>query len=226
MSRLSNFYIPWRSSRLVFSKSFKLSNKLSSMEEVKDDDSWEHLSLVGISDAALQNHVYRQVLFELELVELEMDDLILLIKQMLQDKYKNIDTNKSFKPINIDYDFQKLNSKVDFMDVDPQIIYLWKSDKYSISSIALKTQASKELVNESISKYKRGVRNLWRMNRRNNKTKRRKITETHIEAIKDFVNSMQNQPITIRKIKKQLSHHILKLNNHLKQQLEASSEMN
>ena len=37
-----------------------------------------------------------------------------------QDKYKNIDTIKSFKPINIDYDFQKLNTKVNFMDVDPR----------------------------------------------------------------------------------------------------------
>ena len=78
---------------------------------------------------------------------------------MFQDKYKNIDTNKLFKPINIDYDFQKLNTKVKFMDVNPQIIYLWKSDKYSITSIALKTQTSKELVNENISKYKRVVRN-------------------------------------------------------------------
>ena len=32
----------------------------------------------------------------------------------------------------------------------------------------------------------------------------RKITETHIDAINDFVKSVQNQPITIRKIKKKL----------------------
>ena len=46
------------------------------------------------------------------------------------------------------------------MDVDPKAIYLWKSDKYSISFIALKTQTIKELTNESISNYKRGIRNL------------------------------------------------------------------
>ena len=87
MLRLLNLYIPWRSRRSIFSKIFKLSNELNSLEKVKNEDSWEHLCLIGISYAALQNHVYRQVLFKLELVDLEMDNLISLIKQMLQGKY-------------------------------------------------------------------------------------------------------------------------------------------
>ena len=60
------------------------------------------------------------------------------------------------------------------------------------------------LVNKNISKYKREVLNLWKINKNKNRKKNKKVTDLHINFIRDFWNSLSNQPITIRKIKAQL----------------------
>ena len=81
---------------------------------------------------------------------------------------------------------------------------LWKLNKYSINSIAVQTRTNKEFVNKSISKYRRGVKALWKDNQKKCKVKRKEKTVKYIEMIKDFCSSLHNQPITIRKIKSYL----------------------
>ena len=81
---------------------------------------------------------------------------------------------------------------------------LWKLNKYSITSIAVQTRTNKEFVNKSISKYRRGVKALWKDNQKKCKKKRKEKTVKYIEMIKDFCSSLYNQPITIRKIKSYL----------------------
>ena len=104
---------------------------------------------------------------------------------------------------------ENLRDAADFTSIDQRIILMWKMDKYSVKSISIKAWMDSGLVNKNISKYKREVLNLSKINKNKNSKKKKMVADLHINFIRDFWNSLSNQPITIRKIKAQLHNPIL-----------------
>ena len=89
MSRLSNFYVPGRSSRLIMRESIKLLDKPRVMEEIKGDNEDNFLSLAGIADAARKNTEYQSLLSQLEINDLSFNELYLITERFLLDKYNS-----------------------------------------------------------------------------------------------------------------------------------------
>ena len=145
--------------------SFKLLDKLSWDEETKENESNQNLPWVGISDTALQNAAYKKLLSEMKIASTEIEELLLLIEGLLNNKFNISGTISQIVHPTMPFDQQNLNKVVDFMNIDMRIILMWKMNKYSINSIVLKSCTSKGLVYKSSSKYKRGVLNLWKVNK-------------------------------------------------------------
>ena len=201
MSRLSNFYVPGRSSRLIMRESIKLLDKPRVMEEIKGDNEDNFLSLAGIADAARKNTEYQSLLSQLEINDLSFNELYLITERFLLDKYNSDEIKEQVGYADITHNLENRKAWVNFSDVNPRIILLWKQNKYSIKSIALIMNTSKEQVNKWIAKYKRGVKKIWKMKQRVNWRKKKRISNDYIESIREYCNLQKNQPITIKKIK-------------------------
>ena len=94
----------------------------------------------------------------MKIVKAEIEELLLLIEGLLNIKFNISCTINQIVHPTIPYGEQNLNKVVGFTNIDPRIILMWKMNKYSINSFTFKTCTSKDLVYESISKYKRGAR--------------------------------------------------------------------
>ena len=75
MAKLSNFYIPCRSTRFVMNKTLILQNILQSNEGDLDEWMTHSITWTGISDAALENNVYQKLLSELDISDLNINEM-------------------------------------------------------------------------------------------------------------------------------------------------------
>ena len=90
MAKLSNFYIPCRSTRLVMNKTLILPNILQSNEGDLDEWMTQSITWTGISDAALENNAYQKLLSELDISDLNINEICQLIVDLFKQKYKCI----------------------------------------------------------------------------------------------------------------------------------------
>ena len=202
MSRLSNFYILGNSSRLIMRKSFKLLVKLRVSEKFKSRCINDFNQFFDIADAACKNNVYKYLLSLFELKDLSFDEIYQTANKLLFDKcnFTVLQKLEEYEPNN--RNSSSSEKLIDFSKINSRIILLWKLNKYSVKSIAMITNTSKEFVCEWISKYKRGVKKLCKIKQRNSWRKRKIVTNDIIEKIREFCCNPKHQPITIKKIKR------------------------
>ena len=125
MSKLSNLYFSWWSSRLVMKISFKLIDELCWDEETKENEPNQNLPWVAISDAVLQNAAYKKLLLEMKIAKHKIEELLLLIEGLLNTKFNISGIISQIVHPTIPYDQQNLNKIFDFTNIDPRNYLLY-----------------------------------------------------------------------------------------------------
>ena len=158
----------------------------------------------GISDAAKINKNYRLIIDELEITKITNHEAYHKIwntwkKVWSLDKLDDFSILKYQEQVASDEESQKLKNKTEI-----ETIYLWRSFKMKISSIALKLNISKIFVKETIKKYKALAKKHIRQNILMRNTKRSVINGDKLDQIKDLWQSNSNKIIRIKDIKRNI----------------------
>ena len=156
----------------------------------------------GISDAAKINKNYKTLIEELDLNQISNLDVIQKLNNVwgnnqqskLLMRYSILEENK-MNPL----DQYKLEKESKF---EIEVIYLWRSSRLPISSIASKLKISKCFVSRTIAKYKALVRWQIKKNISQRNRERKVISQAKVDQINAFISSNSNKIIHIKDIKR------------------------
>ena len=200
--RLSNIFTPALSKRIFVTKHTNLEPITFHIDKDFDEEMAEYSIPFGISDAAKLNKNYTELIKELSIANFSNNEALEKIVDTWSDNGKWDNDYLIPKLLEDNVDICIGENQANCQNIENEIIYIWRTTKLPVPSIAFKLDISPIIVYNTISNYK----SLVRKNIRDNITKRNKqnvmINAEKLNSINEYWWSNSNKIIRIKDIKK------------------------
>ena len=195
--KLSNLYIPKYTKDLKFTELTDLAS--IHYKNQPEDEKYGESDVVpsGICDPVKNSHPYKKLISALNIVVYNNIDALTMIKEKLESDSIEDEVNSDLleEITNLNNERRDSHSSDLLQEIDA--IFLWRSTKLSIKSIAIKLGVSIYFVRNTIKKYKSAVRNVLLANRINSNKERRVINSDQISQIKTYWKTNSSKPFYI-----------------------------
>ena len=190
--RLSNLFIPQYTSDIKFCELNDLAPDWINPQLEEEKYNENVLVPFGIWDAVKGTHLYKELLSKLKIETYENADALEMVKKNLDSECTNYAiTNEILEEI-----LNRDDSREEVQDPDWQkeadTLFLWRTSKLGIRSIAIKCWASTYFVRKVVRKYKDNVKKMLCANRVKSNKQRRVISEEQISKIEAFWRRKDN----------------------------------
>ena len=101
----------------------------------------------------------------MKISNVEISELLFVIEELLNNRFNRKCPTNQTNDLATLHSYENLRDEADFKSIDLSIILMWKMNKHSVKSIAIKTWMDQNLINKNISKCKLEVLNLWKINK-------------------------------------------------------------
>ena len=200
--KLNNLFTPALSKRIFVTMHTNLEPITLHIDRDFDEEMTEYSILFGISDTAKLNKNYTELIIELSISKISNNKAIEKIVDIWSDngKWDNDCLIPKLLEDNVDICIEE--NQVNCQNIENEIIYIWRTTKLPLPSIAFKLDIFPIIVYNTISNYK----SLVRKNIQDNITKRNKqnvvICAEKLNILNEYWWSNSNEIIHIKDIKK------------------------
>ena len=202
--KLSNLYTPKYTKDIKFTELADLA-PIHFKDQLEDEKSNESIVVPsGICDPIKNSQSYKELISTLNISTYDNNDAFIMIKGRLKSENieDQINSNLLEEIENLNNERRVSHSSNSQQETD--IIFLWRSTKLSIKSIAVKLDISICLVNNILSKYRKIVRKALLTNRINSNKERKVICQDQISQIKHFWKINRNKPFYISDVAREV----------------------
>ena len=198
--KLSNLFTPSLTKRFAMSNFEGRKTKDLQLDNEGDVSIWEDGIPTGIIDGWKVNSLYKTLIEVLQIGQYQNTEAVSMIEDVIKqnDEESEMFWNPNSCIMKDSHSYEEVDNCTS--EIELKALYLWRTTRLSLSSIAFEVGAKLEDVATYVATYKKRVRQQLKSNKIRATQSRKVINNLEIEQVKGYWQSNSHKPLRISDI--------------------------